>query len=81
LQKYLFYCFSYSAGILNFFNRAPLDTNPCSSRLTYCNIEQIIGSVAERVKAPFLRRPSDHDSVINSRFNSHPRCTHCCVLR
>jgi len=39
--------------------------------------------VAERVKAPFLRRPCDHDCVITiawSRFNSHLHRTRCCVL-
>jgi len=27
------------------------------------NIEQIVGSVAEKVKAPFLQQPSDHDRM------------------
>jgi len=38
-----------------------------------------IGSVAERVKAPFLRRPCDHDRLIY-RLNSNSHRTRCCVL-
>jgi len=37
-----------------------------------------VGSVAKKVKAPFLRRPLI--TIAWSRFNSHPHQTRCCVL-
>jgi len=41
-------------------------------------ITLFVSSVAERVKAPFLRRPCGHN--VWSKFNSHPHRTRCCVL-
>jgi len=44
--------------------------------LIFARLFLLIGSVADRVKAPFLWRPCDHNRV----FNSHPHRTRYCFL-
>jgi len=44
-----------------------------------CLYEMNVGSVAERVKAPFLRRPCDHVGMIYVQL-LYPHRTRCCVL-
>jgi len=55
---------SYSNNQLKVVNKLKDSFRLSKTMVCVERIQDCIGSVAERVKAPFLRRPCDHDRVI-----------------